>query len=139
MWISKCTPVSFTKNNWIIGAESPLTLAFWCEVFLVTPCTGDKQNIQDDHLVHCREGEENYFANGENSSFVSYEADSDSVSNSENCGGSIDCEWFLPNIIINDNCERLFAEIMMKVWHEKDIVCIYIYIHILHILPLLFF
>lgn len=25
---------------------------------------GDKQNIQDDHLVHCREGEENYFANG---------------------------------------------------------------------------
>lgn len=50
---------------------------------------GDKQNIQDDHLVHCREGEENYFANGENSSCVSYEADSDSVSNSENCGGSI--------------------------------------------------
>ena len=31
----------------------------------------------------------------------------------------------------------------MKVWHEKDIVCVYmyiiIYIHILHILPLLFF
>ena len=112
-------------------------------MFLVTSCTGDKQNIQDDHLVHCREGEENYFANGENSSFVSYEADSDSVSNSENCGGTIDCEWFLPNIIINDNCERLFAEIMMKVWHEKDIVCVYmyiiIYIHILHILPLLFF
>ena len=61
-------------------------------MFLVTTCIGDEQNIQEDHLAHCREGEENYFADGENSSCVSYEVDSDSLSNSENCGGSINSE-----------------------------------------------
>ena len=28
------------------------------------------------------------------------------------------------------NHQRLFAEIMMKVWHEKDIVCVCVYIYI---------
>ena len=107
--------------------EFPLTLAFWCDVFLVTTCTGDEQNIQRDHLAHCREGEENYFADGENSSCVSYEVDSDLLSNSGNCGGSINSEWFLPNTIITVNCERLCRDYDESVAWKRYSVCVYTY------------
>ncbi|PFX13286.1 hypothetical protein AWC38_SpisGene22641 [Stylophora pistillata] len=49
---------------------------------------GYEQTLLHDHLALCRESEENYFADAENSSRESSHLDSVSLSDSKDCGGS---------------------------------------------------
>ena len=58
-------------------------------MFLFTACTEDECNFKGDQLACSQESDENYFADAENSSCVSSEVDSVSLSDSEDWDESI--------------------------------------------------
>ena len=76
------------------------THKFSCEVFLLTACTEDEEDLENDQLLCSQQSNENYFADTEDCSSVSSGSDS-ALSDSENWDESLSGEIFVFNPVFD--------------------------------------
>ena len=83
-----------TTNAFAILCDLLTKPTHWCDLFFITASSEDEQNFKGNQQTCPLEREENYFADAENSSFISSEDDSASLSDPDNWSETLNGWWF---------------------------------------------
>ena len=105
-----------------------------CDLFFIAACSQDEENFKGNQQTCSQEREENYFADAENSSCMSSEDDSASLSDPDNWSETFNGWWFwfsfdwFPCFIIDPVVIKISAfEIQKKLltWGKVSVMCHY--------------